>query len=65
MDLENTRDKCGKVSAELDEYKVVANLLRDSGIKAKIIKKYIPVFNTLINKYLQLLQKKPLYYRML
>ena len=52
MDLENTRDKCGKVSAELDEYKVVANLLRDSGIKAKIIKKYIPVFNTLINKYL-------------
>ena len=52
MDLENTRDKCGKVSAELDEYKVVANLLRDSGIKAKIIKKYIPVFNTLINIYL-------------
>ena len=52
MDLENTRDKCGKVSAELEEYKVVANLLRDSGIKAKIIKKYIPVFNTLINKYL-------------
>ena len=52
MDLENTRDKCGKVSAELDEYKVVSNLLRDSGIKAKIIKKYIPVFNTLINKYL-------------
>tara|TARA_A100001391_G_scaffold118563_2_gene80419 strand:- start:715 stop:1869 length:1155 start_codon:yes stop_codon:yes gene_type:complete len=51
-DLEDVRDKCGKVSEELDEFKVVANLLRDSGIKAKIIRKYVPVFNTLINKYL-------------
>ena len=52
LDLEDVRDKCGKVSEELDEFKVVANLLRDSGIKAKIIRKYVPVFNTLINKYL-------------
>ena len=51
-DLEDVRDKCGKVSEELDEFKVVANLLRDSGIKAKIIRKYVPVFNNLINKYL-------------
>ena len=31
---------------------VAANLLRDSGIKTKIIKQYIPVMNKLINKYL-------------
>jgi len=34
------------------EYEVVSNLLKDSGIKARIIKKYIPVINKLINKYL-------------
>lgn len=31
---------------------VASNLLRDSGIKTKIIKQYIPVMNKLINKYL-------------
>ena len=28
-------------------------MLKDSGIKSKVINKYIPIFNTLINKYLQ------------
>ena len=36
----------------MDEYQVVSNLLKDSGIKSQIIKKYIPIFNNLINKYL-------------
>lgn len=31
---------------------VASNLLRDSGIKTKIIKQYIPIMNKLINKYL-------------
>ena len=31
---------------------VASNLLRDSGIKTKIIKQYVPVMNKLINKYL-------------
>jgi DNA repair exonuclease SbcCD ATPase subunit len=31
---------------------VASNLLKDGGIKAKIIKQYIPVINKLINKYL-------------
>lgn len=31
---------------------VAAIMLKDSGIKAKIIRQYIPVINTLINKYL-------------
>lgn len=31
---------------------IVTNLLQDSGIKAKIIKQYVPVINKLVNKYL-------------
>lgn len=31
---------------------VASNLLRDSGIKTKIIRQYVPVMNKLINKYL-------------
>lgn len=31
---------------------IASNLLRDSGIKTKIIKQYIPVMNKLVNKYL-------------
>ena len=33
-------------------YEIASTLLRDSGIKAKIIKNYLPVMNKLINKYL-------------
>ena len=32
-----------------------AQLLKDSGIKAKIIKTFVPVINQLINKYLMAL----------
>lgn len=31
---------------------IAANLLKDSGIKTKIIKQYVPIMNKLINKYL-------------
>jgi DNA repair exonuclease SbcCD ATPase subunit len=33
-------------------YEVAVNLLKDGGIKAQIIKQYLPVINTLVNKYL-------------
>lgn len=37
-------------------YNVVASeMLKDTGIKTKVIKQYLPVMNTLINKYLQVL----------
>jgi len=52
-DHEKTKIDCSEVSKSLDEYQVVASLLKDSGIKRQIIKKYVPVFNQLINKYLQ------------
>ena len=48
-----TKEDCAGISKKLDEYQVVSNLLKDSGVKSQIIKKYIPVFNQLINKYLQ------------
>ena len=51
-DLENTTTDCSKISQTLDEYQVVSSLLKDSGIKSQIIKKYVPIFNNLINKYL-------------
>jgi len=33
-------------------YEVAANLLKDTGIKTKIIKQYLPIINKLVNKYL-------------
>ena len=52
-EFNQTKTDCADVSRTLDEYEVVSRLLKDSGIKSQIIKKYIPVFNQLINKYLQ------------
>jgi DNA repair exonuclease SbcCD ATPase subunit len=34
---------------------VITELLKDTGIKTKIIKQYLPVINNLVNKYLQVL----------
>ena len=36
-----------------DNFDVVSNMLRDTGIKAGIIKRYLPVMNQLINRYLK------------
>ncbi len=36
-----------------DNYDTVTNMLKDTGIKAGIIKRYLPVMNQLINRYLK------------
>ena len=36
-------------------YDAIGELLKDTGIKTKIIRQYLPVMNTLINKYLNIL----------
>ena len=36
-----------------NDYDVITNMLKDTGIKAGIIKKYLPVMNQLINRYLK------------
>lgn len=38
---------------ELDYYNVCANMLKDTGIKAKIIATYIPLINDSVNRYLE------------
>ena len=57
--LENLQKRIDKLTVSrtelLDEHEVlniVQLILRDGGIKAKIISQYIPVINKLINKYL-------------
>jgi DNA repair exonuclease SbcCD ATPase subunit len=46
-----------KERAEYNEtssyYEVASTLLKDSGIKTRVIKKYLPVINKLVNKYLR------------
>jgi len=44
--------QCAEVSKQKTEYEVIGNLLKDGGIKAQIIKKYIPVINNRINRHL-------------
>lgn len=51
-EYKSTKQSCADVSRLKDEYTVVSSLLKDTGIKSLIIKKYIPIFNKLINKYL-------------
>jgi DNA repair exonuclease SbcCD ATPase subunit len=64
LDLENTKlkeleDKLTELSSqkkklieEKAEYEVASILLKDTGIKTKIVKQYLPVINKLVNKYL-------------
>ena len=48
-----TAKDCAKVNHEADNLKTVSSLLRDGGIKSRIIAKFIPIINQRINKYLQ------------
>ena len=51
--FKQVEEDCSGINKVLDEYTAVSYMLKDSGIKSKVINKYIPIFNTLINKYLQ------------
>jgi DNA repair exonuclease SbcCD ATPase subunit len=55
-DLNRDLDAAKKVAEDLSiqkqYYDYAATLLKDSGIKTKIIKQYLPIMNKLINKYL-------------
>lgn len=50
--LEDTIKRFDVLNEEKLVLAMAASLLKDGGIKARIIKKYIPVINNLINKYL-------------
>ena len=49
--LEDTSNK----KEELQNYEFISLLLKDDGAKSKIIKKYLPVINHNLNKYLEIL----------
>ena len=44
-----------KLNEEHSYNTVMAEMLKDTGIKTKVIKQYIPIINNLVNKYLQIL----------
>jgi len=44
-----------KISEEFNYNFVIVEMLKDTGIKTKIIKQYLPVMNKLVNQYLQVL----------
>jgi hypothetical protein len=61
-DLEDKKgDRDGMLDHKSDQlekrsyYDAVGELLKDSGIKTKIIREYLPVMNNMINKYLNIL----------
>ena len=51
-DLKNCMEKQEKLSAQKQLFETAYVLLKDTGIKTRIIKQYLPIMNTLINKYL-------------
>ena len=52
VELEALQKVQEELTIEKQYYDFAATLLKDSGIKTKIIKQYLPVMNKLINKYL-------------
>jgi len=52
ISLEKLNEERKQLSEEKSYIDVASSLLKDSGIKAKIIKQYLPIINKLVNKYL-------------
>ena len=55
---ENLEDTYNKLSTQKDTisyYDFSYSLLRDGGVKSKIIKKYLPLINQQVNRYLQMM----------
>jgi DNA repair exonuclease SbcCD ATPase subunit len=51
-ELQGYKDVAEQLSVDKQYHEYAASLLKDTGIKTKIIKQYLPVMNKLINKYL-------------
>ena len=52
-DREKNMDRKDDLLVKKNTYANAADMLKDTGIKAKVIKYYLPVINSLINKYLK------------
>ena len=55
-DSDDIRDTLDKAQDELLYNDIAGEMLKDTGIRTKIIREYLPAMNTLINKYLQVLE---------
>ncbi len=53
--LQKTVDELSERKEETVHYDFAYSLLRDDGVKTKIIKKYLPFINQQVNRYLQLM----------
>ena len=51
-ELQTQNDKRKAASEAITNYDIISQLLKDGGIKSKIIKQYIPIINKLVNNYL-------------
>jgi len=51
-ELKNAETNGNELSVQKQYHEFAATLLKDTGIKTKIIKQYLPIMNKLINKYL-------------
>ena len=52
IDIEKYNKEKEKLSNQKYLYELATTMLKDGGIKTRIIKQYLPIMNTLINKYL-------------
>ena len=53
--LKTTYDELSKNKDTIQYYDFTYGLLRDGGVKSKIIKKYLPLINQQVNRYLQMM----------
>ena len=55
-DLASLKKRYDDQMTQVNEYELVVGMLKDSGIKTQIVKKYLPVMNKCIRKYLTALE---------
>ena len=49
-------DEVSTKKSEMEKHKFIADLLKDGGVKTNIIRKYIPLINKHVNKYLHMME---------
>ena len=54
-DLQETSEKLEELKDQITHYDFCQGLLKDTGVKKKIVEKYMPLINQQINKYLQMM----------
>lgn len=54
-ELENIKTEYVEKKEKIQYYEYVHSLLKDNGVKSRIIRKYLPLINQSVNKYLQMM----------